>query len=291
MNNFGIKANYLLLRSPALSQIEQVINYADMSLNTELVVLKGLSKCALKKKVKHKIILMVELGDLREGIIPSKLDKMVEDVLTLKGLILCGIGTNLACFSGVNPTSNKMNKLSLLATRLEKKFDIVLDIISGGNSANYNWFKSVKNVGKINSLRIGESIFLGREPLQRTPIPQLFTDVFKLITEVIESKLKPSQPYGEFSQNSYGEIIPSENIGLIQRTILAIGLQDIQISGLIPQPNLTILGASSDHLIVNNANKIHKIGDTIEFDLNYSGLLSVFNSPYITKNIINESFM
>lgn len=289
MNNFGIKANYLLLRSPALSQIEQVIDYADMSLNTELVVLKELSKCALKKNVKHKIILMVELGDLREGIMPAKLDKMVENVLTLKGLILSGIGTNLACFSGVNPTSNKMNKLSLLATHLEKKFDIVLDIISGGNSANYNWFKSVKNVGKINSLRIGESIFLGREPLQRTPIPQLFTDVFKLITEVIESKLKPSQPYGEFSQNAHGEIIKTENIGLIQRTILAIGLQDIQISGLIPQPNLTILGGSSDHLIVNSANKIHKIGDTIEFNLNYSGLLSVFSSPYITKNIINEN--
>jgi len=289
MNNFGIKANYLLLRSPALSQIEQVIDYADISLNTELVVLKELSKCALNKNVKHKIILMVELGDLREGIIPSKLDKMVESVLTLKGLILCGIGTNLACFSGVNPTANKMNKLSLLATHLEKKFDIVLDIISGGNSANYNWFKSVKHVGKINSLRIGESIFLGREPLQRTPIPQLFTDVFKLITEVIESKLKPSKPYGEFSQNTHGEIVKTKNIGLIQRTILAIGLQDIQISGLIPQPNLTILGGSSDHLIVNNANKIYKIGDTIEFDLNYSGLLSVFNSPFITKNIINPS--
>lgn len=287
MHNSGIKATYLLLRSPALSQIEHVIDHIDISLNTELVVLKELSKQALKKKRKHKVILMVELGDLREGILPLKMDGMVKQVLTFKGLTLIGIGTNLTCLNGVNPSVDKMNELSFMANHLEKKFGIKLEIISGGNSSNYNWFKHTKDLGRINNLRIGESIFLGREPINKKAIPQLFTDVFTLITEVIESKIKPSKPNNKSTENSTDKFIQQKSKKFIQRTIIAIGLQDIQISDIIPKSDLTILGGSSDHIIVNNTNCVYKIGDTIEFDLNYTGLLSVFNSSYIIKNYIN----
>ncbi len=286
MRKSGICAQYLLLRTPSLSQIEEVVIHAHISLNTELIVLKELSKYALKNNILHKVILMVELGDLREGIMPVDIDHAVKEVLELKGLSLIGIGTNLACFGGISPDDSKMKELSSIAIHLEGKFKISLTIISGGNSANYYWFKSSKNVERINNLRIGESVFLGRETLCRIPIPGLFTDVFTLVAEVIESKIKPSQPYGKVYQNANGKIKKFKKKGSINRAILAIGRQDVVVSGITPRQNISILEASSDHVVVDNTESDLKIGDTIEFDLNYSALLRVLNSSYITKNIL-----
>lgn len=287
MKEAGILAQYLLLRTPSLSQVKEVIDNVDISLNSELVVLKKLSKYALKKHIKHKVILMIELGDLREGVMPSEVDHTVREILKLKGLCLIGIGANLACLNGISPSLDKMNELSSIAIHIERKFKVLLHIISGGNSANYQWFKSSKNIGRINNLRIGESIFLGRETLSRNPISGLFTDIFTLITEVIESKLKPSMPYGEIYQNVSGIIPAIRDRGFIKRAILNIGLQDTIISGIIPKQDIIIIGASSDHIIVDNTKTDLKVGDTVEFTLNYEALLRTINSPYITKNLIH----
>nr|WP_299170626.1 alanine/ornithine racemase family PLP-dependent enzyme [uncultured Allomuricauda sp.] len=286
MRKAGIRAQYLLLRTPALSQVEEVVIHAHISLNSELAVLKKLSEYALRNHIIHKVVLMVELGDLREGIMPSKMNAYVKEVLNLEGLALIGIGTNLACFGGISPDADKMNELSSIAIRLEEKFKITLAMVSGGNSANYNWFTSSKDEGRINSLRLGESIFLGREALRRKPIPGLFTDSFTLMAEVIEAKLKPSQPYGEVYQNANGDIPGFKNKGLMNRAVLAIGTQDVIISGITPKQNITVLGASSDHMLMDNSKTGLKVGDIVAFNLNYSALLRAFNSPHITKNRI-----
>jgi len=283
MHVAGIKAHFLLVRTPLMSQVEAVIKYANASLNSELQVINRLSENSLKNNTTHEIILMIELGDLREGIMPEDLDATVKQILKLDGVVLKGIGTNLACFGGINPDQDKMEYLSLLATRIEKKFNLELDLISGGNSANYNWFKSTKNVGRINHLRLGESIFLGCEPLERKPISGLFTDAFTLIAEVIELKVKPSVPYGKKSQNAFGEIPSFQDKDQMKRAIMGFGLQDVMVSGLKPRINIQLLGASSDHTIVD-ANQVKlTVGDQLEFDLNYAALFSAMNSPYVIK--------
>ena len=279
----GIKAQFLLLRIPLISQALDVVKYADTSLNSELLVIQKLSLYALENNLKHKIILMVELGDLREGIMPSSLDETIQQVLKLEGVELRGIGTNLACLGGIQPDAKKMKYLSSLVVDIERKFNLNLEIISGGNSANYNWFKSIENVGRINNLRLGESIFLGCEPLHRKPIPGLFTDAFTLIAEVIESKVKPSFPYGVRSQNAFGETPSFKDLGLMKRAIIGIGLQDVLVSALKPRIDIEIIGASGDHTIVDTKETNINIGDQIEFDLNYPALLSAMNSPYVTK--------
>ena len=37
----------------------------------------------------------------------------------------------------------------------------------------------------------------------------------------------------------------------MRRAILGVGLQDVLVSGLTPRSDIEILGASSDHIIVN----------------------------------------
>jgi predicted amino acid racemase len=283
MRNAGIQAEFLLLRTPLLSQIEAVIKFADISLNSEISVIERLSKFALEFNTTHKIILMLELGDLREGLMPSDLDITVEQIVNLEGIDLVGIGTNLACFGGVKPDKEKMGFLSSIAREIEERFELKLAVVSGGNSANYNWFVSTDNVGRINNLRLGESIYLGCETLQRKPIPGLFTDAFTLVAEVIESQLKPSLPYGEIAQDAFGNVPDIKDQGQIKRAILGIGLQDVQVSGLTPRTDIEILGASSDHIIVNTKKIELKVGEELEFDMNYGALLAAMTSPYVTK--------
>ena len=288
MREAGVQTSFVLLRTPIPSQIESVVRYTDISLNSELSVIKKLSKFAVKNNTTHKIILMVELGDLREGLMPSDLEDTVNEVIGLKGIELAGIGTNLACLGGIKPDDEKMEYLSSLARDVEERFDLTLEFVSGGNSANYNWFMSIEDVGRINNLRLGESIYLGRESLYRKPIPGLFTDAFTLVTEVIESKIKPSVPYGEVCQDAFGNVPEFQDRGQVRRAILGVGLQDVLVSGLTPRLDIDILGASSDHIIVDAKQIGLKVGDEVEFDLNYGALLSAMTSPYVMKKYVND---
>ncbi|MHA1808708.1 MAG: alanine/ornithine racemase family PLP-dependent enzyme [Candidatus Heimdallarchaeaceae archaeon] len=288
MRKAGIQAQFVLLRTPIPSQVESVVKYANISLNSELSVVKNLSKFSMKNNTTHKIILMVELGDLREGLMPSDLEDIVREVVKLEGIELSGIGTNLACFGGIKPDEEKMNHLSSLAREVEERFSLTLEFVSGGNSANYNWFMSTEDVGMINNLRLGESIYLGCETLYRKPIPGLCTDAFTLVAEVIESKVKPSVPYGEVCQDAFGNVPEFQDYGQIRRAILGVGLQDVLVSGLTPRSAINILGTSSDHIIVDAKEIELNVGNEVEFNLNYGALLSAMTSPYVMKKYVND---
>ncbi len=289
MRQAGVQAQFVLLRSPAPSQAESAVKYADISLNTEFSVIEALSRFAVKTGVTHKIILMVEMGDLREGLLPGALEETVEQVIGQKGIVLVGIGTNLACFGGVKPDEENLGHLSSLARDIEEKFGMTLRYVSGGNSANYDWFMSTPDVGKINNLRLGESIFLGCESLHRKQIPGMSTDALKLVAEVIESKVKPSKPYGDICQDAFGNMPDFSNRGLMRRVILGIGLQDVLVAGLTPRTDIEILGASSDHILIDAKELDLKVGDEVEFNLNYGALLSSMTSPYVAKSYCGGS--
>jgi predicted amino acid racemase len=288
MKNAGISTQFVLLRT-ALSQAEAVIKDVDISLNTELDTVKELSQYAQLYDTTHQIIIMVELGDLREGVLPCDLPQFIKETLDLPNIKIIGIGCNLACFGGIKPDNQKMHDLSELADAIEKKFQIKLEIISGGNSANYEWYESAQKVGRVNNLRLGESILLGCETINRKVIPGLYTSAFRLIAEVIESKEKPSLPFGEICQNAFGIVPTFLDRGVRRRVIVALGRQDILVSGLRPNDDLEILGSSSDHVVLDSNNYDCKIGSEVNFNLDYGGLLSAMTSPFITKQFIGNS--
>ena len=171
----------MLIRSPMPSEVERVIEFADLSFNTEISVIRRLSDQAIKGGKIHDIVLMIDLGDLREGILPSEVDVFVKEIKTLGGVRLVGIGTNLACFGGIRPTAEKMRELSSIAADIQRQQGRALEIVSGGNSANHQWFMESEHTGLINHLRVGEAILLGCETLTRKPIPGLYTDAFTLV--------------------------------------------------------------------------------------------------------------
>jgi predicted amino acid racemase len=291
MRNARISAQFVLLRT-APSQAESIIENVDISLNTELDTLEKLNYYAAGQNKIHQIILMVEMGDLREGIMPDDIFLFIKQVLDLPQLKIIGLGCNLACYGGIKPDEQKMRQLSALTEAIEQKFQIHLSLISGGNSANYEWYKSTKNVGRINNLRLGESILLGCETVQGQAIPKLHTNAFKLIAEVIESKVKPSLPFGKIGRDAFGNIpvfretYPKGERHRHRRVIVALGKQDTLISGLSPNQDLEILGSSSDHLLLDCKNSYLKVGVGVNFNLDYGSLLTAMTSPFIKKQFI-----
>ena len=280
MRSAGITAPMTLTRSPMLSQVDRVVVNANISFNTELAVIEALSRAALQAKRDHEVILMVELGDLREGIMPDDVMDVVRETLNLPNIMFKGIGANFACRSGVAPDAEKMAELSGLADSIEAKFGRPVEIISGGNSANIEWALSENEVGRINNLRLGESILLGCETLHRQPIEGLYTDAITLIAEVIESKIKPSLPWGEIGQTAFGTKPVTDDRGSVNQAIIALGLQDTDPDGLIPFSKVEVLGASGDHLIVESP---LPVGAEVIFQLNYSAMVRAMTSPFVAK--------
>jgi ornithine racemase len=289
MRRAGVNAHVTLIRSPMISQAALVVRTADTSLNTEIDVISELSKAAHATGRTHGVLLMVELGDLREGIMPADLENVVRRTLRFPNIALKGIGTNLACRCGVAPDAVNMGELSKLADAIDAAFGPVLAIVSGGNSSNLEWVLSGADTGRINDLRLGESILLGCEPLHRQPIEGLHTDAITLVAEVIESKVKPSKPWGEIAETAFGAVIPASDSGSISQAILALGQMDTDPEGLIPPPGIEILGSSSDHLIVDSGRNRLPLGAEMTFQLNYSALIRAMASPFVAKRTKQET--
>jgi predicted amino acid racemase len=278
----GITAPITLVRSPALSQIGRVVAAADASCTTEVAVLAALSAAAVARGRVHGVVLMVELGDRREGILPADLPTIARGAEALPGIELRGIGTNLACHLGVVPDDRNMAELTALATDVERAVGRRLAVVSGGSSANLDWLASPTcEVGRIDDLRIGEAILLGREPLHRRPIDGLHLDAFTLVGEVIEAKAKPSVGVGAIAETAFGRAAPPVDRGTTVRVLVALGRQDVDPDGLTPPAGFEVLGASSDHLVLDAGRTRVAIGAELRFGVDYSALLRAASSASV----------
>ena len=293
LENFEVLNRYartaMLIRLPMISEVQQVVRLADVSLNSELDTIRALSDAALDQGRKHGVVLMVELGDLREGALPQDLPSLAKQVLNLRGVRLCGIGANFNCYGGVIPDRNKMEAIAALARDLQQSHGLELDYVSGGNSGSLHLLTEGSLAAGVNHLRIGEGLLLGQETSYGRPLPHMHPDVFRLRCEVIECKLKPSLPDGDQGLNALGERPYFKDQGVIHRAILAIGAQDVATSGMTPlEAGVEFLGNSSDHAIYNvsGLSRELKTGDTLDFALNYRALNALFSSKYVHKTTL-----
>jgi predicted amino acid racemase len=282
----------VLLRIPMPSEVEDVVHYANISLNSEIKTITMLDEAAKRQNINHDIILMIDLGDLREGIFDeNEVYKTVHIVQQLKNIRLRGIGTNLTCYGGVIPTEEILNRLVSYKNQIEERFDLKLDIISGGNSSNMTLLLQNQIPKGINNIRLGEAIVLGRETAFGDYLDQMYTDVFTLRAQIIEIKSKPSIPIGTIGMNAFGKVPVFKDKGQMKRAIIGIGTQDVDHTELIPYDTIDTIGSSSDHIILDVTDSIndYQIGDIVSFRLTYSSILSLMTSKYVKKVYVNVS--
>jgi len=287
----GFEAEMLLLRLPHPGEAEEVIEYADISLNTELKTLKALSEAAKSKNKKHKVIIMVDVGDLREGVMQADLPDFLIEALELDGIEVLGIGTNVGCYGGVLPTPTNTKVLVDLRDRLETTLNCKLPVISGGNTATSILLERGQLPKGINHFRIGEGIIQGTDVTHQRDLIGFNRQNITLTAPIIELKYKPSVPTGETGHDAFGQKPEFEDKGTRLRAILEVGRQDVRPDGVKPTiEGIEVIGASSDHLLldVTDAERELEVGDLITFELGYGAMLSAMTSNYLYRNYIDE---
>ena len=280
------------IKPPAKRSIEKIVQYADVSFNTEIYTIQMLSSEAQKQNKIHKIIIMIEMGDLREGVLGENLIDFYSQISNLPNIEIRGIGTNLNCLSGVMPTQDKLIQLSLYKQLIEAKFNIHIPWVSGGTSVALPLLLKNARPMEVNHFRIGEALFFGKDLFTGETIEGMHNDVFKLHAEIIEITQKPDTPTGELGENVAGNTFSlndAEDLGGTSlRAILDIGLLDMQPQYLESDDNeITIVDASSDMLVIDisNSKKKYKVGDLVSFNIKYMGGLYLLNSDYVEKKI------
>jgi len=286
------KVQTVYIKPPPKKSIKSLVKYADVSLNSEFETIKLISEEAHKQNVIHKIIIMIEMGDLREGVMGEDLIAFYSSVFKLPNINVIGIGTNLNCLNGIMPTHDKMIQLSLYEQLIEATFDKKIPWVSGGSSVTIPMLYKKLIPKGVNHFRIGETLFFGNNLITNKPMKGMKTDVFKLFAEVIELTEKPKVPTGEIGTNVAGESpeVNENDYGKTSfRAIIDIGLLDIDTKSITPiKKRFKFSGASSDMIILDigqNSGKL-KMGDMVEFKLDYMGVLRLLNSDYIDKRII-----
>lgn len=277
------------IKPPAEINIPKVIEFADVSFNTELATIGMLSEEAQRQGKTHKVLIMIEMGDLREGVMGDDLIAFYGKIFDLPNIEVVGIGTNLNCLHGVMPSPDKLVQLSLYKQLIEVTFQKKIPWISGGTSVTLPLFLNNQLPKTVNHFRIGESLYFGINLVTEETIPGMKDDVIELFCQIIELSEKPMVPTGELAANPSGEMlqINEADYGKTSyRAILDLGLLDVSPEFLIPQQKgISITGASSDMLVVDLGENEQgfAVGDILSFSLKYMGALALMNSDYIEK--------
>lgn len=288
------KTQTIYIKPPAKRLAKSIVKFADVSFNTELGTLELLSAEAVAQNRVHRVVLMVEMGELREGIMALNLMQFYDEVLALPNIEVVGLGTNLNCLNGILPDEKKLYKLNRFKEIIEENSGKKIPYISGGSSVTIPLiFRKEIPLG-INHFRVGETLFFGTNVYKDSLITGMYQDVFTLTAEIIEKQQKPTIPSGIAGTNLTGETptFSDEEKGKSSlRAIVDVGLLDIDLKDIESLvPGIEIIGASSDMLILDlgeNSENL-EVGDTIDFSMNYMAVLRAMNSDYVDKKVDTE---
>lgn len=277
------------LRIPDLSSVSDVIRLSEVSLNSEIGVIEALDAEARKQERVHGVVIMIELGDLREGILPGSLMDFYKHVFHLPNIEVKGIGANLGCLAGAVPTVDQFMQLILYRELLELKFEHPLRLISAGSSAVLPLVLDRQLPRPVNHFRIGEAVFLGTDLLNGGILPGLRGDAIVLEAEIAEIKkkglvpLQETAPVAPFPSEAAEDLTPGQRG---YRALVGVGNLDTEISGLTPvNAQYSIAGSSSDITVVNIGDErdgLH-VGDTIQFRPDYAAFVRLMNGQYMEK--------
>lgn len=282
----------MYIKPPAMKYVKTVLDVADISLNTSFITIEALNKEAQKRGIVHRIIIMIEMGELREGVVRDELMEFYNKCFQLSNIKVIGLGTNLGCMYGVEPTFDKLLQLSLYKQLIEAKFSKEIELISGGSSITLPLIAKNKIPKSVNHFRIGEAVFLGDSPLTGKKFRNLSMDAFEFNANIIEMEHKENAPDGVISEGNVGHANAVTNDEMSYKAVLDFGVLDVNTEDLIPKESIVkFIGTTSDMTVCNLGSKRrqqYRVGSQIKFKPNYMAVARLMSSKFITKRIIEN---
>lgn len=280
----------LLTCVPRPDHVDDVVRYCDVSLNSELETIERLADACDRLGRSHAVLLMVEVGDLREGVLPDDVVPLAARILEMgeRGLRFAGIGANYGCVNGVLPNAANMALMETLAGRLAEDLGVRPETVSLGGSVVLDWMDRYGLPPCVNQIRIGEPILLGTLSGAEQRYRDLHRDALAFEATVVEVKRKPSYPAGEKTGDAFGVRHEREDRGIRTRALLDFGVVDTDPASLrVTVPGLTMITSNSDYTVVDTTDCAHsyRVGDTISFGLKYKSMLQCFTNGLLQKEI------
>ena len=287
----------IYIKPPAMAYVDEVVKYADISTNTSLNTIIALNEAAKKQNKIHKVLVMIELGELREGVNREDFAKFYENIFNLDHIDVVGIGSNLGCMYGIEPTYDKLLQLILYKELTEVKHGDKLPLVSGGSSITLPLVENASIPLGINHFRIGEAAFFGTSPLDNGQFLDLCTDTFNFYAQIIELEEKNIVPDGIISDANVGhtaEYDENDSSKKSYKAILDFGLLDVDQDGLeSDDKDIKLVGITSDMTVVdigdnrNIDNSVkYKVGDKLCLDPSYMAVARLLSSKFIEKVFI-----
>ncbi|MCX8032041.1 MAG: alanine racemase [Thermoleophilia bacterium] len=215
----------------------------------------------------QKVMIMVESGDLREGVPKEQLADLALFIASRRELELVGLATNYACFQGT--PSGVLQSAVIVAEAAGQLRSLGYEVprVSGGNSSLLGFLVDGCDLPKeITELRCGEALLLGHDALYRRTLPGCRGDGCVLRAEVVERYTKRT--------------VEKES----RRVVLAVGRQDLGRGEIaFVDPWLTEVGRSSDYLVaeLDPGAEDLSVGCEVEIRLFYEALVAAWSSPYV----------
>ncbi len=282
----------MYIKPPALNQVKNIIKYADISLNTSYKTIEALNNEAGRQGKVHRIIVMIEMGELREGVLRDDILKFYEKVFKLENIEIIGLGTNLGCMYGIEPTYDKLIQLSLYKSLVEAKFDHKLELVSGGSSITLPLISKQKVPKGVNHFRIGEAALLGTSPLDNKKFRNLSTFTINFSGEILELYKKEVVPDGVMGEGAVGHIAefnePTNIHKESYRCIVDFGQLDVDASDLVPKDTrVKFVGTTSDMTVydIGEQGGGYHVHQQLHFYPNYMSVARIMNSRYMIKKV------
>lgn len=284
----------MYIKPPVLKNAGAVVEYADISLNTSLETIQALNREAGLRKKRHRIIIMIEMGELREGILRDNILEFYSNVFQMENIEIIGLGTNLGCLYGIEPTYDKMVQLALYKLLLETRFQRDIPLISGGSSITLPLVLR-KKPPSLNHFRIGEAVFLGTSPLNGKKFRDLHANCFEFQANILELEEKDVQPDGNITDANTGQLIELDenNTSSNFRALLDFGVLDVNVEDLEPfADNVKCIGSTSDISVYSLGSNLtsrqkrkYRVGARLRFKPNYMAVARLMSSRFVSKNI------
>ena len=295
------KMHTIYIKPPAAIYAREVVRLATVSLNSSLSTIKSLNEEAAKEGIVHEIIIMIELGELREGVNEEDTLDFYREVYQLSNIKVSGIGSNLGCMYGVVPDEEKFHLIIALQKKIERKFNVRLPLISAGTSITLPMLEEGKLPKEINHFRVGEAAFFGISPLNEKGFLDLHTETFQFKANIIELQEKKLVPEGEISDANIGQVAEfdeKEKDRSSNKAILDFGLVDVDHENLslYDDRDITFVGITSDMTVLDigenkneDGSQRFKVGDTILMRANYMAVVRLLNSKFVSKVYLDEN--
>ncbi|MCD8479914.1 MAG: hypothetical protein LRZ88_06595 [Candidatus Cloacimonetes bacterium] len=236
---------------------------------------------------------MIEMGELREGIKREGLIPFYKKIFKLSNLDVVGIGTNLGCMYGIQPTYDKLIQLVLYEQLIEAKFKRNLELVSGAAALPCPSWNGARCLP-------GSTISaLVRQPFWAL-LPWITSQSWGSIPElslfeanIVELYKKSNVPDGTITDAAVGHTPDDPDVEEESQSFKAImdfGVLDVDAEHLVPEdPDIRFFGNSSDLTVYDLGDnpRGYKTGDVMRFELKYMAVAKLMYSRFVEKVLID----